>query len=755
MWSLRLLLGSSLLFAACGERLPCPDEVGVDGLAARIDVALGMCNRAPRITVSGSRQAPKGTTVQLDARRALDPNGDVLRYRWALESRPPASTTELVGATTAQVSFLVDQVGVFVLRLEVSDGELTTKSDRIIVTSTNDPPIAAAGDDFSVAVGARVRLDGSASRDVNGDDLAFAWSILRQPGASALALDERSAVVDGISPQTRGEYEFLLTVSDGELMGTDSVLVRVGISANIPVAVAESRTATVALDETVRLDGRRSSDADGDTLTYAWAVAARPPNSLAELDDRAAATPTFVPDQPGAYRLELVVSDGYHFSEASSVTVTAFGEPRVRCENTIPFAASATLSGTTVGAGDDYETGCGLAGQEDVVLEYIAPGELDSLDIELIAGFDAVLAVYVNDCGAASRRACLTGRQAAVSLGRVRAGDRVAIIVDGGGAGGQGTYQVALTGRLASAQPCEIGSTSFTCDLGVCAPTASGPRCPAILDCVDGVDVDNDGLLDEDVCTNPPTLTCPADMRVEVLGVTQITATQSSTTPVIRRRWTVEDEPLGSSLTPTPRDRPATSVRPLLYGDYRLRYSEIDERLQASSCETVLAAGTQDALRVELIWNPTIPEDLHASDVDLHLLHPSATSWWNDLDCYFGNSRPDWDMPGVDSDNPRLDLDDTSGRGPENINILAPAAGQSYRLGVHYFSDHGFGSSAVYVNVYCYSQLVQRFGPVTMRNDEFWKIADITVDAAACRVAPLGSANAPLVVTEDDSRANR
>ena len=112
-------------------------------------------------------------------------------------------------------------------------------------------------------------------------------------------------------------------------------------------------------------------------------------------------------------------------------------------------------------------------------------------------------------------------------------------------------------------------------------------------------------------------------------------------------------------------------------------------------------------------------------------------------------------MMGLDADNPRLDLDDTSGRGPENINILAPAAGQSYRIGVNYYGDHGFGPSAVYVNVYCYDRLVQRFGPVTMRSDEFWKIADVTVDAAACRVVPLGSPNAPLVVTNAESRMSR
>lgn len=752
--ALFLGLTATSLLAGCGERQPCPAPGTDEGLVARLDVALGTCNLAPEVRASGRRQVSKGTLVELDAAPTTDANGDELRYTWALVSKPPASAAVLATPSARTVSFLADTLGVFVLSLEVTDGELTAAAAPIEITVLNDAPVADAGSDLSVELGATAALDGSGSSDVNGDPLGFAWSVVGAPIGSQVVLVPADAALTSFVADVRGVYELSLEVSDGVLRSTDTVTVRAGISANVPRSVATSPTATVAVGDLVRVDGGSSFDADGDALTYRWQLTL-PANSQTSLDDPTAVSPTFLADQPGEYLANLVVADGYHQSAVATVVVTAFGDPRIRCTNTVPFTESATLAGTTVGAGNDYETGCGPAGQPDVVLEYTVPTDLDTLDVSVVAGFDAVLGVYVDDCGPAARRACVNGRESSASLGRVRAGQKVAIIVDGGAANASGTYQVALSGRIASAQACSPGNTSFTCDLGTCAELAGVARCPAILDCVDGVDVDNDGALDEDACTSAPTLTCPADLRVDVLGSATLTATQTSTSPIIRRRWTVEEEPLGSSLVPTPRDAPRTVVRPLLYGDYRLRYTEIDEDLEASSCEVLLAAGTQDALRVELIWNPTIPEELHASDVDLHLLHPDATAWWGDLDCHYANRNPAWDEPLSTEDDPRLDLDDTSGRGPENINVLAPPLGETYRVGAHYYSDHGYGTSAVYVNVYCHSQLSQRFGPVTLSNDQFWKIADVTVHTSSCAIAPLGRPGAALIVSEDDSRTAR
>lgn len=73
----------------------------------------------------------------------------------------------------------------------------------------------------------------------------------------------------------------------------------------------------------VTLDGSASSDADGDTLTYAWSIISSPPGSDAELSYVTTVNPTFVADLTGSYVIQLIVNDGTVNSVANTVTITA------------------------------------------------------------------------------------------------------------------------------------------------------------------------------------------------------------------------------------------------------------------------------------------------------------------------------------------------------------------------------------------------------------------------------------------------
>ncbi|GAA0422524.1 hypothetical protein GCM10009133_33840 [Cocleimonas flava] len=73
---------------------------------------------------------------------------------------------------------------------------------------------------------------------------------------------------------------------------------------------------------TVSLDGSASSDADGDTLTYNWAIITYPVNSAVALDSFTSENPTFTADTDGSYTFELAVSDGSETS-TDQVIITA------------------------------------------------------------------------------------------------------------------------------------------------------------------------------------------------------------------------------------------------------------------------------------------------------------------------------------------------------------------------------------------------------------------------------------------------
>lgn len=73
----------------------------------------------------------------------------------------------------------------------------------------------------------------------------------------------------------------------------------------------------------VVLDGSKSSDLDGNLITYKWSFASRPDGSIAELSNAGVANPFFVADIVGKYILNLIVNDGKLDSTVSSVSIVA------------------------------------------------------------------------------------------------------------------------------------------------------------------------------------------------------------------------------------------------------------------------------------------------------------------------------------------------------------------------------------------------------------------------------------------------
>lgn len=74
----------------------------------------------------------------------------------------------------------------------------------------------------------------------------------------------------------------------------------------------------------VQLDGSNSVDADNDPLTYQWSFTSKSLGSVALLSLPTIANPTFVPDLPGLYVIQLIVSDGKADSIPDTASITIF-----------------------------------------------------------------------------------------------------------------------------------------------------------------------------------------------------------------------------------------------------------------------------------------------------------------------------------------------------------------------------------------------------------------------------------------------
>ena len=97
-----------------------------------------------------------------------------------------------------------------------SDGNSSTDLIRLIVRNVpTKQPVATAGSNFDVLQNQTVELDGTASYDLNQDDLIFDWRVITAP--MLVSLDLANPARPSFFASQTGEYIFELRVNDGEV----------------------------------------------------------------------------------------------------------------------------------------------------------------------------------------------------------------------------------------------------------------------------------------------------------------------------------------------------------------------------------------------------------------------------------------------------------------------------------------------------------------------------------------------------------
>lgn len=253
-------------------------------------------------------------------------------YQWRQISGP--SVPMQYRQYRQQVRILAPQVDVtadliFEVTVEDRFGLPATNTVTVHVINTEDlplnsPPVANAGEDRISPSKYYLIVDGSDSQDADGEIASYEWSVIDSPGYVGTFRGDSKYPINHAMIFEPGDYILRLTVTDDRGgVSSDDVVITFSPYVNSTASPPRS-DAGVHLHapyrywemwDSIRLDGRNSSDANGSIVSYQWRQISGP---KVDISNPTGSYPSFVPQpfdgsvsssNPIEYRFLLTVID--------------------------------------------------------------------------------------------------------------------------------------------------------------------------------------------------------------------------------------------------------------------------------------------------------------------------------------------------------------------------------------------------------------------------------------------------------------
>lgn len=266
-------------------QLTVTDASGAGNATATDRVAVRVNH--PPVADAGKEIVTDDLYVTLDGSGSSDGDGDHLIYTWDFGDGSAPAQGEVV-------THNYPRSGVFPVKLTVDDG--TGLSNAVAIAATrvviDARPVAVAGGNRDVCSGDAILFDGSASKDPDGGLLRYDWDF---------GDGTRADIVNPTKTYEHpGVYSVTLTVRDesGLPIGVHSDRVA-AVVREAPIADA-GPAIKACTNQTVRLDGSKSTDADGAVNAFSW--------NFGDGTTGGGERPTHVFDRPGTYTVTLTIT---------------------------------------------------------------------------------------------------------------------------------------------------------------------------------------------------------------------------------------------------------------------------------------------------------------------------------------------------------------------------------------------------------------------------------------------------------------
>ena len=238
-------------------------------------------NYPPHALAGNDTNAVEGSIMTLDASESFDLDNPNLSFEWKVLSgtidRLSKNTHlddsfQIVSSpnkskVSIQTPYVVGDGEVFILELTVGDGQKFSKDTINVSVTNNQIPIANAGNDISAKEGQKVYLNGNKSMDPDGSLLTYAWEFPENVKANS----STSPSPYFVAPQIISDSTLVvfLAVNDGTFNSRKDTL-QIFIYNNISPVVDAGIDRVVISGSLVQLDGTKSFDIDGDSLSFRW-----------------------------------------------------------------------------------------------------------------------------------------------------------------------------------------------------------------------------------------------------------------------------------------------------------------------------------------------------------------------------------------------------------------------------------------------------------------------------------------------------
>jgi K319L-like, PKD domain len=297
-------------------------------------------NSTPTVTFSG---APPQASVALDASGSI---GNGLTYSWSVVSQPAGGNANIASPGSASTSMTFQNVGVYVVQVQVSNGTDTDTAQRTI--TVQETPVVASftpSGNFAVTFSGSPTATGpiTLTNTSTGNPTTCAWAILSGPSGASLSSTTSCTTTTLTVPSTAFGMDYQVQFTGSNVSTSNSVTNTIhilstgsGVVANAGANSSNALTfanpsfngdffsSTAIPQATVGLNGSASSGPG--TLTYSWSVIAQPGNATGSyapsLSSSTAVSPTLTVRRKGVYTVQLVVDNGLPQGPSNTATRT-------------------------------------------------------------------------------------------------------------------------------------------------------------------------------------------------------------------------------------------------------------------------------------------------------------------------------------------------------------------------------------------------------------------------------------------------